>query len=291
MSDRIDAVLSHHMNPHTCGVAKFNHRLARELGVPCDEIHNASRYQHPLVSVKPEEMAGGVPTPTGQYDLFLHGVPMVGSYMGRPARVYAANGVIARRLRHHWPHIIDAWCPSTIEGNPTRGTINVLTFGMAHKLQVHRYEKLKALLDSTGEDYTVSVSTAVHEGSPWDETASVGDRLRSVFGSALRVLGYLADDALARELRDCTAVAAFFDPAFRANNTSAWAVLEAGKPLITNVDDSSPRANGLFNIEAMNHWPDFDRVANYMVMGQIDAGKTFGWDRLVGTIQGQTCAT
>jgi hypothetical protein len=57
------------------------------------------------------------------------------------------------------PDVIEAFAPSTIEGNPTRGTINVLTFGMAHKARLHheRYVKLKALLDDAPTDYTVRV--------------------------------------------------------------------------------------------------------------------------------------
>jgi hypothetical protein len=64
--------------------------------------------------------------------------------------------------------------------------------------------------------------------------------MRGIFGDKLRVLGYLGDDALAKELREVDAVAAFFVPALRANNTSAWAALEAGKPLYTNTDEYSP---------------------------------------------------
>jgi hypothetical protein len=45
-------------------------------------------------------------------------------------------------------------------------------------------------------------------------------------------LGYLADDALgSKELRECTALRMFFDPAVRANNTTFWAAVEAGSRL------------------------------------------------------------
>jgi hypothetical protein len=57
----------------------------------------------------------------------------------------------------------------------------------------------------------------------------------------LRVLGYLGDDALAKELRDVDAVALFYDPALRANNTTYWAAVDAKKTIFTNRDDQSPQ--------------------------------------------------
>lgn len=293
MNERIDAVLTYHTNPETCGVAKFNHRLARELGVPCLSLFCTDpRPSYPLISIKSTEMRHWTTAIHGysRRDLFLHDAPVLDTVAKDAiyacSRVYAANAVIARHLRNIKPDVIECWCPSTIEGNPTRGAINVLTFGMAHKIQTGRYEKLKALLDATGEDYTVSVSTAVHEGNPWDEAAAVGDRLRPIFGYRLRILGYLADDALARELQDCTAVAMFFDPALRANNTTFHAAVDAHRMVVTNFDDDSPEWAGRFawDIGMMIDWPtDEPRQVKYV-------GSKPSWRDLIDTIQGQPCA-
>jgi hypothetical protein len=293
----IDAVLDWHMAPHTCGVSKFNAKLAQELGVPMRPLMGMGRLRgYPLVSVKTEEIDGheGSPQnqrwhefcPFGKYELFLHDVPDSGrEFLQNPTRVYAANKAIADALRSFRPDVIEAWCPSTIHGNPERGAINVLTFGMAGKLdaQMGRYEKLRTLLDGTGEDYTVSVSTAIHEGSPWDDTAAVGDRLRGVFDDHLRVLGYLADDALARELRDCSAVALFYDPALRANNTTYWAAADARKPVITNVDADSPR-DTYYDIAEMTEWPK--RLHSTLSVSAAEQ-----WQRLVEQFQEQPCAS
>src|SRR6185312_5901521 len=152
----------------------------------------------------------------------------------RPTRIFAANPEIAAAVRPIRPDVITAFCPSTVTGNPTRGKYRVLVFGMAHKLLLPKFEELKRVLDAEHPDYTVELSTAVHEGTPWDTalTESV-EAMREIFGDKLRVLGYLGDDALAKELTEVDAVAAFYQPAFRANNTSAWAALDAGKPLYT----------------------------------------------------------
>lgn len=240
--------VDHH--PTLCGTAKWSHALARHLGVPVVPWGTPGKY--PLVSVRASEVeAWG--DPPAAFDLFLHDWF---SWDGRAldwlrgaTRVYAANVDIGRALRAYRPDVEDLFCPSPVEGDPTRGAINVLTFGMAHKIQVDKYEKLSALLDATGVNYTVSLSTAIHEGSPWDETALAAERLRAVFGSRLRVLGYLADDALAKALQECTAVAIFYEPALRANNTSFWTAAAAWRPIITNLDADSPSVIGAYDID------------------------------------------
>ncbi len=246
----IDAVLSYHMNPQTCGVAKFNHALAKRLGVPMYEPRNYDKPRHPLVSLKSSEWDlwwSDIAKTYNQYSLFLHdSPPMLGcnpiNTLQRAVSVYAGNQAIADDMRPHRPDVIKVFCPSTIDGNPHRGAYRVLVFGMAHKLNLPHFEKLKEHLDEAHPDYTIELSTAVHEGNPWDESiqASVG-AMRGVFGARLRVLGYLGDDALARVLHEVDAVAAYFVPALRANNTSYWAAVDAGKTIYTNRDELSPK--------------------------------------------------
>lgn len=223
----IDAVLSYHLNPLTCGVAKFNHELARRLGVPCLPMRTPAT--HPLISIKPSEMSSAFLGEPTAYDVLLHDrtLPPVDPLLSRARRVFYAD---------------DVGCPATLSGNPTRGHYRVLVFGMSHKLLVPHFEQLKAQLDREQPDYTVELSTAVHEGSPWDDALTQStEAMRAIFGDHLRVLGFLGDDALAKELQDVDAVAMFYQPALRANNTSYWAALEAGKTIYTNRDELSPK--------------------------------------------------
>ena len=238
----IDAVLTHPHHPDLCGVAKFSRRLAETLGVPCHRNLGAAA-EHPILSIKGAE--GDISyreRPNGSFDLFAHDAYGCIWPLAKMARkVYAANSVIADQLREIRPDVISAWCPSLIQGDDTRAGYNVLTFGMAHKLQMEHYRALRADLDAEhGDDYTVRVSTAVHEGSPWDATADVADQLRVIFGDKLRVLGYLADDALVQEMHQADAVALFFDPALRENNTTYHFAKSMGKHVITNRDEHSP---------------------------------------------------
>jgi hypothetical protein len=294
----VDAVLSFHINAYTCGVAKWSIRLARELGVPFHDLRYLPHYQRPMVSLKLSEVRhmlwpGHGVNVAQPYELFLHDVPDFTNEGDRcwiqlAERIYAANTVIARAVRESMrTDVIEAWCPSTIETPPKRADLTILTFGMAHKLVSPHYRKLKALLDAHGEPYTVLLSTGVHEGSPWDEaleaaTASLG----AIFGDRLEVLGYLSDAALDREIRRATFCAAFYTPAFRANNTSGWAVVERGTPLITNLDEDSPRV----------HCYDIDKLtALTLLIGTCwdeHIAPRFGWPILLNSLRAELpCAS
>jgi hypothetical protein len=239
----IDAVLSYHMNPQTCGVSKFNHALAKRLRVPHDHVNVASAFNHPLISVKLAELNGYRICAPETYDMFLHDWNGTGPhYIKHATRVYAGNRQIAERIMAYRPDVLGAFCPSTLHGNPSRGRYRVLVFGMAHKLNLPHFETLKAHLEREHDHYTIELSTAVHEGSPWDQalTESI-EAMRGIFGDKLRVLGFLGDDALAKELREVDAVAMYYQPALRANNTTYWAAVDAGKTIYTNRDALSPQ--------------------------------------------------
>lgn len=278
----IDAVLSYHANPATCGVAKFNQQLAARLNVPHDHLE-ARGYRHPLVSVKFSEVAWGHDPPLlPTFSLFVHDkpAPSDAAWAIHATTVFAANAPLARLFRRFHPDVVDAFCPSTIQGNPHRAPLNILTFGMAHKLQLPHYQKLKSLLDASGQDYTVCLSTAVHEGSPWDAVADAGSELRAIFGDTLRELGYLADDALAKELKECSAVALFFDPALRANNTTFWAAYRSLRQfVITNLDADSPTGlyPTVYDISALTVWP----MPEFGYYVGDDATERYSWDSLL----------
>ncbi len=268
----IDAVLSYHANPETCGVTKFNMQLAEKLGVPHYALAlrgpELASVRHPLLSLKASEMDESL-NMRCSYDLLWHdeGIPSLSS---GAARVQFAK---------------DTGCPATIRGNASRKGIALLSFGMAHKFNLPHFEKLKALLDTT-PNYTVSVSSAIHEGSPWDQTTATHTAmLRELFGDHLRWLGFLADDALAREIREAHTIALFYQPAARANNTTLWAAMEAGTPVITNLDEHSPKELqhhvSVFDIAQMTEWPEYDGMRQDIRAGARKAVDAYSWDKLL----------
>lgn len=271
----IDAILGWHMNPHTCGVAKFNVHLARAMGVPYRHLGEitADPPTRPLISVK----AGEIGT---DWAFYLPQSPHVLLLHDRPAIVPASMPVL---------YADTLGIPSTLHGNADRGALDVLLFGMAHKRAAMRpyLERLGDLLARQSIDWTVSVSQGIHEGSPWDRTWDETEAdLRDLFGVRLRLLGYLADDGLARELREASACALFFDPAARANNTTLWAALDARCPLITNLDADSPAAlvhgQTCFDIRQMDAWPQgFARA----VVGRAGAGRGPRWADLIEVVR------
>lgn len=272
----IDAVLSYHANPNTCGVTKFNVLLAEKLGVPHDVLGAAGSWRHPLLSLKVGEMAlrrtWQMPS---RFDVLLHDrQPMTGNLLQSAQRVLYAD---------------ELGCPSTLRGDSTRKGLSIFTFGMSKKFQAPLFEKLKALLETTQSNYTICVSSAIHEGSPWDETTAAHERhLRDVFGDHLRWLGFLADDAVARELRDAHMIALFYDPAVRANNTTLWAALDAGAPVITNLDAQSPpelvHNRSVFDLAQLTAWPDAAHLREVRYGGR-KAVEVYSWDRLIEKLQ------
>lgn len=242
-----DVILTHKHDASRCGTVKFSQQLAARLGIPCEPIDRRP-FREPLFSIQPDTHSDTLDWPEvaawfGTYDLFLHsGVGGAFAATVQKARkVYAANKEIAQGLKRLGRiDVIDAWAPATILGKHSRGAVKILTFGMSHKLQTSRYEALKTELDAADEDYTISLSMGLHDGTTLEQADSVVSQMRALFGERFRYLGFLSDDALSKELKDCDRVALFYETAARANNTTLWAALDAGKQVYTNTDDLSP---------------------------------------------------
>ena len=294
----VDAVLSYHLNPYTCGVAKFNLQLAARLGVPCRPLERPQDCLMPLLSIKTSETTTAWVLScrtAGRYDLLdllLHDAPDE-EWHGlilTARRVYAANPVIAEVIRPVRADVVTVFCPSTIHGNADRGAPNIFSFGMAHKAQRRSFERLKELLDGSDSSYTVSVSTGVHEGSSWDEAHDEhAGLMRGIFGDRLRMLGFLADDAVASELNRADMVALFYEPAVRANNTTLWAALEAGACVVTNLDSASPpelvHGVTVYDIQQLPMVPSYlERRLLAYASGRVVLG--YSWDRLVSLLEG-----
>src|SRR4051794_16811104 len=105
----IDCIAGYHLNPWTCGIAKFNTILSRHLELPVVGIRavELGDFRRPLLSVKLSEFSGGdaadldswCEAHAGEFELFLHafeGTDVERRMLAAAARVYCGN----RELSH-----------------------------------------------------------------------------------------------------------------------------------------------------------------------------------------------
>ncbi|MFQ5792675.1 MAG: hypothetical protein ACE5JI_19570, partial [Acidobacteriota bacterium] len=155
----MDGILSYHMNPLTCGVAKFNTMLSRRLRVPLLHLFDpaARDFSRPLLSFKISEFRRqDVPRLErllrtarwrDAFRLFLHewgGSEVERRLVGSAAFVFCGNSELMAQLGHLRSGLAEVWCPGTlVDAQPfERCEISVFSFGMAHKLRVDHYRRL-----------------------------------------------------------------------------------------------------------------------------------------------------
>jgi hypothetical protein len=302
----VDAVFGYHLNPLTCGVAKFNLALGRRLGIPVVGVLSTeiSRYRQPLLSIKLSEFGvedrrrlGAVlatATWRASFSLFLHDwmdSALERSLVRDAASVYCGNSEITAAVAPLRADAVAAWCPSTITESqrfePTE--LSVFSFGMAHKVRTPLYERLRALLEASGRSYCLHLSAALHADTTLESFSSALSELQAIFGPRLYFLGHLSDAAVYNYLTTTTFFAAFFDRGVRANNTTVNAAMSCGAAVITNLDGHSPAAfrHGvnvldIAGCDALPTDPDtlgaIGRRAAALATGDI------GWDALIAAM-------
>jgi hypothetical protein len=301
----IDCIAGYHLNPWTCGIAKFNDILARHLDLPVVGIRavELGSYRRPLLSVKLSEFTEPDAADldmwsqahAGQFELFLHAfdaTEVEKRLVKNAGRVYCGNRELFEMLRVARPDIQELFCPGTIL-NPARfqdTELKVFTFGMAHKIRVPLYRRLRDLLDATGQSYSVYVSTALHENTSFDGSFVVRfEELQALFNKQVYFMGYLSDTAVYNHLMDCTFLAAFFEKGLRANNTTVNAAMECGCTVITNLDEFSPKGlvhmKNVVDINVCDRLPDAAQNERIGLAAREIAHTQYGWDQLVAQLR------
>jgi hypothetical protein len=301
----VDCIAGYHLNPWTCGIAKFNTILSRHLEVPVVGIRavELGDYANPLLSVKLNEFTDADAADLdlwgsshrGRFELFLHafdGTPVEQRLVGAASRVYCGNRELYEVLRGARPDIQELFCPGTILSPQRfqRTELSVFTFGMAHKIRVPLYRRLRDLLDATGQTYSVYVSTALHENTSFDDSFIVRfEELQALFNGQVYFMGYLSDTAVYNQLMDCTFLAAFFEKGLRANNTSVNAAMECGCAVITNLDDHSPKGlvhmKNVIDVNRCDRLPDMELTQRIGSAAREIAHAKYGWDQLVAQLR------
>ncbi|MSO82601.1 MAG: glycosyltransferase family 1 protein [Acidobacteria bacterium] len=301
----IDCIAGYHLNPWTCGIAKFNGILARHLGVPVVKFGSGEQraYRRPLLSIKVAEFSATDAEALGswiaghpsQFDLFLHGfdgTDIEKRLIVAASRVYCVNREIAHAVAPLRPDLVEVFCPGMLVNQQRfhRTELSVFTFGMAHKIRVPLYRRLRDLLEATGKSYSVFVSTALHENTSFDDSFVVRfEELQGIFSGQVYFMGYLSDTAVFNHLVDCTFLAAFFEKGLRANNTSVNAAMECGCAVITNLDEYSPdglvHMKNVIDINACDRLPDLEQTGTIGRAAREIAHANYGWDQLVAHLQ------
>jgi hypothetical protein len=163
--------------------------------------------------------------------------------------------------------------------------LSIFSFGMAHKLQVAHYLRLRELLESDGRSYALYFSNASHETATIEDEERVFAAMRELFPSNLFFLGHLSDVAIYNWMRDTTFFAAFFRDGARANNTSIAGAMEHGAVVITNLDEHSPPAlrhlDNVIDLNRADRLPDDPLEFGRLSVRAIETARERGWDALV----------
>ena len=268
------AIVSFHINPYTCGVARFNVSLAKVLNIPLITLESflAQPISGALLSIKCEEI-GGINTrrlsdliksTSENVDVYLHGLD--GSeaenvIIENARRIFTATKEMGDLLSERRSDVVKTFAPGAVP-SPVNEEVDctLLTFGMAHKIRADGYRKLGELLKLDSRSFRLEISTALHEGTTFSEDFfTVGNEIRNVFRGNVGFLGFLADEEVSHRMRAANALVAFFPHGVRENNTTVLSAMSHGCAVITNVDKYSPswmvHGSSVFDIDKMTNFP------------------------------------
>jgi hypothetical protein len=292
----VDAVVTHHTDGFRSGVARFNEMLAERLGVRLLSLADLqeARPRCPLHSFKASELGSDgtllEPTLTGSWEVFLHeyrGLELERRMVAGAQRVHCGNAEIFEAVRGVATESRAVWTPGLIVDDRVfpETEISLFSFGMAHKIRVDMFRRLKSLLDATGRSYAVYISAANHETASLRDSEDVFQEMHDIFPKELYFLGNLSDVAVFNELRAATFFAAFFEHGVRANNTSVASAMERGAVVITNLDEHSPlelvHMENVIDIERCDALPLDAPTLERMSLRARELGRARGWDALV----------
>ncbi|MGI8441114.1 MAG: hypothetical protein ACR2NV_13135 [Thermoleophilaceae bacterium] len=302
----LDAVLSHHLNPFTSGVARFNQELARGLEVPVIGLLDprAGEARSPLLSFKvgelgPEErevLDRGLRRRAGwpALQVFLHdyrATALERRMVERAGVTWCGNHEVAARVEPLAGRVERVWAPGLI--SDTRrfqpSEISVFSFGMAHKLRTDEFVRLRTLLEASGRTYTVFISNANHETAAMEDAELLFDEMRRVFGGRLYFMGNLSDVAVFNQLVSTTFFSAFFPAGARANNTSIASAMEHGAVVITNLDEHSPpylrHMDNVIDVEQATELPSDPLVLRRIGVRAMETARELTWPKLVDAMR------
>ncbi len=305
----IDCIAGYHLNPWTCGIAKFNAILAKhlevpvvgiravELGQPAAPARSRSSCRSSRTLTRPTWTSGASATPGGSSCSCTRSTAPRSS--ARLIAVGRQDLLRQQRTGHSnctsfRPDAQELFCPARDPEPAAVRAHGPVDLHVRHGAQDPRAAVPRVCVTCstpTGQTYSVYVSTALHENTSFDGSFVVTfEELQSIFNGQVYFMGYLSDTAVFNHLLDCTYLAAFFEKGLRANNTTVNAAMEQGCSVITNLDEHSPA--GLVHMQNVDrHQPAAPACRASRRRGAIGraardvALARYGWDQLVAQLR------
>lgn len=297
------AIVSFHLNPFTCGVARFNHSLADALGVrviPLAGYLESPSSDPVLLSIKLEELTNAAREelmavlmkhrPT--YDYFLHAVSdsdLERALCVGARRLFAGSSELAANVSRIRGDTLSVFAPGApVLPQSPAVDCSLLTFGMAHKIRSEEYRRLGAMLQLDTRSFRLEISTALHEGNTFDSSFfTVGKEISDAFSGNVRFLGFLSDSEVSERLRQVDALVAFFPRGVRENNTTVLSAMTHGCPIVTNLDKFSPtwmrHGETVFDVQQLTEFPTNAELRRVGTAG-LHVASEFSFDRLARII-------
>ena len=306
----LDAIVTDHANPYRSGVARFNQVLADRLAVPLLTLREPAAVaacRRPLLSFKVGELGPDACASLDRlldeldaWGCFLHelcGSPLEDRIAGAAEPLLAGNDEIGAALDARGLANRRAWAPGMVfDTRPfSPAELTIFSFGMAHKLPVAHYVRLRELLERDGRSYALYFSNASHETATIEDEERVFAAMREVFPRNLFFLGHLSDVAIYNWMRETTFFAAFFRDGARANNTSIASAMEHGAVVITNLDEHSPpvlrHLDSVIDLNRAEGLPADPLILGRLSVRAIETARERDWDALVRIASAQPAPT
>jgi len=293
------SVVSLHVNPYTCGVARFNRSLAEVLQVPLISLSAYLESTPPgetLLSLKMEELSESeaaalismLSSNRLGFSYFVHDFTesKLQAFLATNAsRVFANSKELSEAIRAIRADVVAVYSPGAkVRPAMTRPDLRLLTAGMAHKIRAKGYGDLAKLLSRDPRRVRLEITTAIHEGQRFDESFfSVTNEIREVFQHEIHFCGFLSDEELSQRLHECDAYVAFFPRGVRENNTTVLSAMAHGCPVITNLDSMSPswmrHGATLFDVGSLSEFPSSSQLIAIGAAGR-EIATTYNFERL-----------
>ena len=227
------------------------------------------------------------------YDLLLHSLEesdLEKLIISKSNKIFSLNEEISYKLQKLDISSSTLFTPSLFaskisEKELDKKSFKLITFGMAHKIELELIDKLIKNVKNSGLYPRIYLSTAIHVGEqPLDNLNKVIQEIEEKLNIEINFLGFLSDSALAKSIQESNALFRFFNPAVRANSTSIMAGMSLGVPTFTNTDKFSPKwlnhNHNYFDVSKLDGNLTAELLSSVAKNGKIDYESNASWKLL-----------